>query len=97
LPALLKHIHFSATTAGKPVVEALTYLKEHYHKRQFDKTVPLNVVNKTWHQELDHTYRIVAARLPNNHALRFEGDPGKEELILNPLEKNEEPKSFLRC
>jgi TnpA family transposase len=175
LPALLEHIHFSATTAGKPVVEALTYLKWNSHKRQFDQTVPLNVVNKTWHQyvfsesgkkrvdpraytfcvldqlrtalkrrdifvhpswryadprsgllsgsewesikpmisltlglsidpkpvldqltdELDHTYRIVVARLPYNLALRFEGDPGKEELILSPLEKNEEPKSLI--
>jgi len=45
--------------------------------------------------ELDHTYRIVAARLPNNPALRFEGNPGKEELILSPLEKNEELRSLI--
>lgn len=175
LPVLLKHIHFSSTTAGKPLVEALTYLKEHYHKRQFDETVPLSIVNKIWHPyvfpepgektvdsrayifcvldqlrialkrrdvfvhpswryadprsgllsdsewesmkpmisltlglstdpkpvldqlaaELDHTYRTVAARLPNNPALRFEGDHGKEELILSPLEKIEEPKSLI--
>jgi hypothetical protein len=45
--------------------------------------------------ELDQTYRTVAARLPINSALRFEGDRAKEELILNPLEKNEEPESLI--
>ena len=50
LPTLLKHVHFSATTAGKPIVEALMYLREHYDKRQFDENAPLDVVNKTWQQ-----------------------------------------------
>lgn len=45
--------------------------------------------------ELDQTYRIVEAGLPNNTALRFEGELGKEELILSPLEKNDEPESLL--
>lgn len=45
--------------------------------------------------ELDQTYRIVAARLPTNSALRFEGVLGKEELILSPLEQNEEPESLV--
>ncbi len=45
--------------------------------------------------ELDQTYRMVAARIPNNAALRFEGDLGKEELILSPLEKNEESESLI--
>jgi len=175
LPMFLKHIHFSASPAGKPIVEALNYLSLNHHKRQFDGTVPLDVVNKIWRQyvfpgadkkivdpraytfcaldqlrtalkrrdvfvhpswryadprsgllsgsewesakqmisctlgyssdpkpvldqlanELDQTYRIVAARLPTNSALRFEGDRGKEELILSPLEKNEEPESLI--
>ena len=45
--------------------------------------------------DLDQTYRIVVARLPNNSAVRFEGVRGKEELILSPLEKNEEPKPLV--
>jgi len=45
--------------------------------------------------ELDQTYRAVLARLPNNPAVRFEGDPGKEELILSPLDKVEEPDSLV--
>lgn len=175
LPMVLKHIHFSASPAGKAIVEALSYLSKNHHKRQFDETVPIEIVNKIWHQyvfpesnkktvdpraytfcvmdqlrtalkrrdvfvhpswryadprsgllsgteweavkqmisctlgyssdpkpvleqiafELDHTYRTVMARLPNNLALRFEGDRGKEELILSPLEKNEEPESLV--
>lgn len=44
--------------------------------------------------ELDRTYRAVIARLPENSALRFEGPPGKEEVILTPLDKLEEPASL---
>ena len=45
--------------------------------------------------ELDQTYRSVAARLPDNEAVRFEGPPGKEELILSPLDKVDEPESLV--
>lgn len=45
--------------------------------------------------ELDQTYRSVAARLPDNSAVRFEGLPGKEELILSPLDKINEPESLI--
>ena len=41
--------------------------------------------------ELDQTYRAVAARLPNNPAVRFERIDGKDELIVSPLDKVEEP------
>jgi TnpA family transposase len=41
--------------------------------------------------ELDQTYRNVAARLPNNPAVRFE----KGELILSQLDKLEEPPSLV--
>lgn len=173
-PMVLKHIHFLASHTGKAIVEALNYLSTNHRKRQFDETVPLEVVNKIWLQyvfsgpdkkivdpraytfcvldqlrvalkrrdvfvhpswryadprsgllsgsewetarqtvastlgysldpkpaldqlaiELDQTYRIVADRLPANSALRFEGERGKEELLLSPLEKNEEPESL---
>lgn len=45
--------------------------------------------------ELDQTYRSVAARLPDNSAVRFEGAPGKEDLILSSLDKVEEPDSLV--
>jgi hypothetical protein len=175
VPMVLKHIHFSASPAGKAITEALDYLSKNHHKCQFDEAVPLEVVNKIWHQyvlsgpdkkivdpraytfcvldqlrtalkrrdvfvhpswryadprsgllsgseweaakqmvsctlgyfsdpkpvldqlatELDQTYRIVAARLPTNSALRFEGDRRKEELILSPLERNKETESLV--
>lgn len=46
-------------------------------------------------QELDATYRAVAARLPENKAVRFETVAGKSELILSPLDKLEEPPSLV--
>jgi len=46
-------------------------------------------------RELDSTYRSVAARLPNNPSVRFEGLPGKEDLILSALDKVEEPDSLV--
>jgi TnpA family transposase len=173
LPKLLKNIHFIAAPAGKQIVAAWDYLRQHYNKRQFDKLVPLDIVNKTWRRyvlpdkktvdpqayifcvldqlrtalkrrdifvtpswrytdprngllagseweaakpmicrtlgysadpkpvlndlaiELDKTYCTVASRLSSNSALRFEGDSGKEELILSPLEKNNEPESLI--
>lgn len=45
--------------------------------------------------ELDSTYRSVIDRLPNNSAVRFEGLPGKEELILSNLDKIDEPESLI--
>jgi len=45
--------------------------------------------------ELDQTYRAVAARLPNNPAVRFETVGDKKELILSPLDKLEEPASLV--
>jgi len=45
--------------------------------------------------ELDQTYRAVAARLPNNPAVRFEIVDGKMELVLSPLDKLEEPASLV--
>jgi TnpA family transposase len=46
-------------------------------------------------EELDQTYRAVAARLPQNPAVRFETVAGKADLILSPLDKLEEPPSLL--
>jgi TnpA family transposase len=45
--------------------------------------------------ELDHTYRAVATRLPDNPAVRFESIGGKQELVLSSLEKLEEPPSLI--
>ena len=45
--------------------------------------------------ELDQTYRAVAGRLPSNAAVRFEFVGGKQELILSPLDKLDEPDSFV--
>lgn len=45
--------------------------------------------------ELDRTYRVVAARLPDNPAVRFEIVGDKHELILSPLDKLEEPASLV--
>jgi hypothetical protein len=41
--------------------------------------------------ELDLAYRAVAARLPENSAVRFETIEGKLELVLSPLDKTVEP------
>lgn len=46
-------------------------------------------------QEMDDTYKIVAARLGANAAVRFEGDGDKKELVLSPLDKLDEPASLL--
>lgn len=46
-------------------------------------------------EELDQTYKAVAARLPDNPAVRFETVEGRKELILTPLDKLEEPDSLL--
>lgn len=46
--------------------------------------------------ELDQTYREVAQRLPDNPAVRFETIDGKEEMILTPLDRLDEPPSLLQ-
>lgn len=46
--------------------------------------------------ELDQTYKAVAARLPDNPAVRFESNKEKIELVLSPLDKLEEPDSLLK-
>ena len=49
----------------------------------------------TLRQQLDQTYRTVAAHLPHNPAVRIETRRGKERLVLSPLEKLEEPPSLV--
>ncbi len=46
-------------------------------------------------KELDDTYRAVAARLPENDAVRFETIGGKPELVLSPLDELKEPPSLV--
>jgi TnpA family transposase len=51
---------------------------------------------KAMAEELDRTYRAVAARLPDNPAVRFElNSDNEQELVLSPLEKVDEPASLI--
>jgi TnpA family transposase len=54
-----------------------------------------DVTLATLTRELDETYRRVAARLPDNDAVRFETVGDKTELVLSPLEALEEPASLI--
>lgn len=45
--------------------------------------------------ELDRTYRAVASRLPDNPAVRFDQVGDKQELVLSPLDKLDEPASLI--
>ena len=45
--------------------------------------------------ELDQTYRAVSLRLSSNPAVRFETVGDKQELVLSPLDKLEEPESLV--
>jgi TnpA family transposase len=45
--------------------------------------------------ELDRTYRAVAARLPDNPAVRFDTTGEHPELVLTPLDKMDEPASLV--
>jgi TnpA family transposase len=45
---------------------------------------------------LDCTYRAVAARLPENPAVRFETKDDQADLIVSPLDKLEEPPSLMQ-
>jgi len=56
-----------------------------------DPTPTLNALSA----ELDRTYRVVAARLPDNPAVRFETVGDKNELILSPFDKLDEPASLI--
>lgn len=46
-------------------------------------------------QELDTTYRAVAQRLPDNKAVRIEKKGNKDDLVLSPLDRLEEPPSLI--
>ena len=45
--------------------------------------------------ELDMTYRTVAARMPDNSAVRFDTVKGKQEMVLSPLDKMDESASMV--
>jgi TnpA family transposase len=47
-------------------------------------------------EELDDTYRAVAAKLATNPAVRIETTDGKDDLVLSGLEKLEDPPSLVR-
>jgi TnpA family transposase len=46
-------------------------------------------------ERFDQTFRAVAARLPNNPAVRFQTVDGKRDMILKPLDKLDEPASLV--
>lgn len=45
-------------------------------------------------EQLDQTYRTVAANFPHNPAVRIESCNGKDRLVLSPLDKLDEPPSL---
>jgi len=47
-------------------------------------------------RELDQTYRTVAANLPSNPGARVEQVDGKDDLIVTPLDKLDEPDSLVK-
>jgi len=47
-------------------------------------------------RQLDQTYHVAAANLPNNPAARIETVGGQDELVLTGLDKLEEPPSLVR-
>ncbi len=47
-------------------------------------------------RELDQTYRTVAANLPSNPGARVEQVDGKDDLIVTPLDKLDEPDSLMK-
>src|SRR2546422_4541567 len=173
LPAVLSTIHFGATPAGGPVIQALEELRLQEHRVQ-RKQPHLDIVTKGWRkyvikedgtidrkaytfcclervraavrrrdlfvtpslryadarggllsgaaweaaramicrslghslsaddtlatlsQQINATYRMVAAKLPTNPSARIETQEGKEELVLTGLEKLEESPSLIR-
>lgn len=63
--------------------------------RSLELSAQPQVTLKALTQELDETYRRVAARLPDNNAVRFETVGDKTELVLSPLEALAEPASLI--
>ena len=49
----------------------------------------------TLSQQLHTAYEQTLAHLPHNTAVRFEGEPGREELVISNLDKLEEPDSLV--
>ena len=63
--------------------------------RALDISIDPKVALAALSQELDQTYRAVATRLPDNPAVKIEMIDGKDELILSPLDKLDEPVSLI--
>lgn len=63
--------------------------------RSLDLSMQAEPVLTMLAKELDATYRAVAARLPNNKAVRFQTIAGKSELVLSPLDKLDESPSLV--
>jgi len=173
LPAVLKHLYFGSSPAGKEVVAAFDWLRANEDQRQPSEKAPRGILTKAWEgnvlredggidthaytfclldqlqaalkrrdifvspswryadpraglldgaeweaarpvicrtlgltmdsgpvlasltEELHHTYQTVRSHLPGNPAVRFERVEGRNELILTPLDKLEEPASLL--
>lgn len=63
--------------------------------RALDISIEPQIALSELAQELDQTYRAVAARLSDNTSVRIENIDGKDELILSPLDKLDEPTSLI--
>lgn len=62
--------------------------------RSLNLTIYPTVTLKSFADELDQVYRIVAANIDNNPAVRFETIKGNEELVLTQLDALDEPPSL---
>ena len=51
----------------------------------------INMLN----EQLDNAYRQTVANLPDNAAVRIEGEPGREALVISNLDKLDEPASLI--
>ena len=48
LPTVLKHVHFEASPAGKPVVQAYDWLRDNIHGTKPAKDAPKEVIRNAW-------------------------------------------------
>lgn len=58
-PALVSHIHLQAGPAGKALVDAWHYLQENHHRRRFDSSAPLEIVDKSWQSHVISNTKMV--------------------------------------
>jgi hypothetical protein len=54
LPSLVKHIHFSASPAGMPVVAGLEWIRENAIRTKANNDAPQDVITKPWQRYVFH-------------------------------------------